>query len=192
VKKQSSEFRVRDAPCPVRGFVPRGVDRERSMAICTHFLTKSGRWLRGKELSFEVVNSTSDHDASIFPVVFEILKVVDVALMNLSLSFRPKPSGYKATLHLPNHRGASCPNSQPLVSRRTVHQNFSNCFHISRCCGLGQAALQLQRQSASTLANACNRWLSGPGKVYIVGPVTRSDSDQHHSTPRPEVPARVD
>ena len=47
--------------------------------------------------------------------------------------------------NLYDHRTASCPNSQQIHSRGTVHNNFSSCSCICWCCGLGQAALQMRR-----------------------------------------------
>ena len=50
--------------------------------------------------------------------------------------------------YLHDHWSASCPNSQQLHSRRPVHKNFSSCSCICRCCGLGQAALQIRCPTA--------------------------------------------
>jgi|GEM_PF-1946836 len=60
----------------------------------------------------------------------------------------PVVLGCKATLYLHDHRSASCPNSQQLHSRRPVHKKFSSYSCICRCCGLGQAALQIQCPTA--------------------------------------------
>src|ERR1035438_8324640 len=60
----------------------------------------------------------------------------------------PITSGRKATPYLPDHRSASCPNSQQLHSRRPVHKNFSRYSCICRCCGLGQAAPQIRCPTA--------------------------------------------
>jgi hypothetical protein len=39
------------------------------------------------------------------------------------------------------------------------------------------------------LVDGCSRLLPKPDKIDIVGAVKRSASDQHHPTPKPEVPA---
>jgi hypothetical protein len=78
------------------------------------------------------------------------------------------------------------------VAPTSVHTEgiFSVVFEISAVVGV--VLMNVSIPFRPKLVDACNRWLSGPDKVYIVGPVKRSASDQHHPTPQPEVPAGVD